>query len=127
MNVAFLRFRAGLRAQGKSLDGLPCVGPLQPYASYIGLFVLGLGLLTNGWTAFVDEFDIQVFVTGYLGIRMFFSLFGFYKFWEKTRFQKAADMNLTFGLDRIADYERSHGYDRPVILTSRRKVLDYFY
>lgn len=128
INVTLIRFRAGLAAQARNLRDLPFIAPYQPYASCVAMGVLMLCLLTNGWTAFVgDEFDVQTFVTGYLGILVFAVLFVGYKLWHKTRFVGASEMDLDSGLDAIAAYERRHGYDQKVVLSRWQKVTDAFY
>ncbi|UPL02956.1 hypothetical protein LCI18_013890 [Fusarium solani-melongenae] len=128
MNVTFLRFRAGLRAQGIPLKSLPYVGHLQPYGSYVALVVIVLGLLTNGWTAFLyGKFDTKSFFTGYLGIAWFVIFFLGYKIYFKTKFIKASEMDLHSDMDIIAEYEKANGYDKPVVLTGWRKTIDFFW
>lgn len=128
MNITFLRFRAGLKAQGIPLKTLPYVGSLQPYASYVALFVISLGLLTNGWTTFLrGRFNVQSFFTGYLGIAWFAVFYVGYKVYHKTKFVKASEMDLVTDMDIIAEYEKANGYDKPVELSGWRKTLDYFW
>jgi len=65
MCLAWIRFDAGMKAQGVSRDILPFQGSLLPYSAWFGLIWCVLLTLTNGFAVFIKidgDFDIQEFL-----------------------------------------------------------------
>ncbi|KAJ5962952.1 hypothetical protein N7501_007893 [Penicillium viridicatum] len=85
--IAHLRFRQGLRAQGKDLRTLPFKGLLTPWAQYFGLIIVG---------------SVKSFFSAYLAAPLFFFDYFVYKQWYfKTKIVKPVDMD--FGPARAFD------------------------
>ncbi|KAI6778309.1 amino acid permease/ SLC12A domain-containing protein [Emericellopsis cladophorae] len=86
IQVTYLRFYAGLKAQGYSRDQLPYRSPGQPYVAWATLIANVLVLLTSGFDVFVDgNFTAAGFLTCYLNLAIFAVLYVFFKFWYKSK------------------------------------------
>ncbi|KAG9249739.1 amino acid permease/ SLC12A domain-containing protein [Emericellopsis atlantica] len=86
IQVTYLRFYAGLKAQGYSRDQLPYRSPGQPYVAWATLIANVLVLLTSGFDVFVDgNFTAAGFLTCYLNLAIFAVLYVFFKFCYKSK------------------------------------------
>ncbi|KAL4758878.1 amino acid permease/ SLC12A domain-containing protein [Aspergillus foveolatus] len=120
--IAHLRFRTGLRAQGRNLTDLPFKGLLTPYAQYfsllIVLFIFGCEFYLACFP-FGEKGSAKSFFSTYLAAPLFFFDYGVYKWWFKTRIVKPSEMDFSAAVvfdemeqaDRIADLEEKakHG------------------
>lgn len=80
INLSYIRFYHGLKYQGISRDDFPFKAPLQPYASYFGLFWIVLIIIFNGYTVFLDgNWDTGDFIVAYITLVIFAVLFVFWK------------------------------------------------
>ncbi|CAG8077049.1 unnamed protein product [Penicillium salamii] len=102
--IAHLRFRQGLRAQGKDLRKLPFKGLLTPYAQYFGLvivlFVFGCEFYLACWP-FGEKGSVKSFFSSYLAAPLFVFDYFVYKWYYKTKIVKPIDMD--FGPARPFD------------------------
>ncbi|WWC62179.1 uncharacterized protein I303_104773 [Kwoniella dejecticola CBS 10117] len=106
IGVSFLRFRAGLRAQGISPKSLPYTSHLGLAAAWWIIGVISCVLLFSGWTVFKkDNWDTATFFGNYLPIFLFVCFFAFFKIFRKTKFVRASEMDLSSG---VAEFERQH-------------------
>ncbi|KAJ7937336.1 amino acid permease [Mycena leptocephala] len=78
--VTYLRFYAGMKAQGYERKHLPFASPLQPFAAwYAMIFCL---LIFSGWSVFLNsKWVAATFVTNYLPFVLFPILYGGAKFY----------------------------------------------
>jgi amino acid transporter len=80
--IAHLRFRQGLKAQGKDLGSLPFKGLLTPWAQYFGLiivlFVFGCEFYLACWP-FGEKGSVKSFFSSYLAAPLFFFDYFVYK------------------------------------------------
>ncbi|KAF8522920.1 amino acid transporter [Hysterangium stoloniferum] len=84
--ITYLRFRAGLKAQGLSRDILPYKSKMQPYITWWALAWIILIILFANWPVFLrNNWDNASFVTNYLPIPLFVMTYLGYKFVKKTR------------------------------------------
>ncbi|KAL4924937.1 amino acid permease/ SLC12A domain-containing protein [Aspergillus undulatus] len=94
--IAHLRFRTGLRAQGKDLATLPFKGLLTPYAQYfsllIVLFIFGCEFYLACFP-FGEKGSAKSFFSTYLAAPLFFLDYFAYKWWFKTKIVKSKDMD----------------------------------
>lgn len=71
---SLLRFRQGLKAQGKDLRDLPFKGFLTPWTQYIGLlivaFILGCEFYLSCWP-FGEKGSVKSFFSTYLAAPLF--------------------------------------------------------
>ncbi|KAJ6030817.1 hypothetical protein N7460_011083 [Penicillium canescens] len=102
--IAHLRFRQGLKAQGKDLGSLPFKGLLTPWAQYFGLiivlFVFGCEFYLACWP-FGEKGSVKSFFSAYLAAPLFFFDYFVYKWYYKTNIVKPMEMD--FGPAREFD------------------------
>ncbi|KAJ6011795.1 hypothetical protein N7522_002150 [Penicillium canescens] len=102
--IAHLRFRQGLKAQGKDLGSLPFKGLLTPWAQYFGLiivlFVFGYEFYLACWP-FGEKGSVKSFFSAYLAAPLFFFDYFVYKWYYKTNIVKPMEMD--FGPARKFD------------------------
>ncbi|KAL4905440.1 hypothetical protein BDW74DRAFT_177809 [Aspergillus multicolor] len=96
--IAHLRFRNGLRAQGKNLADLPFKGLLTPYAQYfsllIVLFIFGCEFYLACFP-FGEKGSAKSFFSTYLAAPLFFFDYVVYKWWFKTKIVKPNEMDFS--------------------------------
>ncbi|KAL5335907.1 amino acid permease/ SLC12A domain-containing protein [Aspergillus crustosus] len=96
--IAHLRFRTGLRAQGKDLRELPFKGLLTPYAQYLSLvivlFIFGCEFYLACFP-FGEKGSAKSFFSTYLAAPLFFFDYFVYKWWFKTKIIKPSEMDFT--------------------------------
>ncbi|KAL4813895.1 amino acid permease/ SLC12A domain-containing protein [Aspergillus spinulosporus] len=121
--IAHLRFRTGLRVQGKDLADLPFKGLLTPYAQYfsllIVLFIFGCEFYLACFP-FGEKGSAKSFFSTYLAAPLFFFDYGAYKWWFKTRIVKPSEMDFSAAMvfdemeqaDRIAALEEKAKHGR---------------
>ncbi|GJJ74554.1 yeast amino acid transporter [Entomortierella parvispora] len=80
--ITYLRFRRAMEFNDM-LKVLPYKTPLQPYATYITLFIVSLLTITSGFQTFIP-FSAQNFVAGYITIPFFLILYIGHKIYYRT-------------------------------------------
>ncbi|KIX97841.1 uncharacterized protein Z520_06619 [Fonsecaea multimorphosa CBS 102226] len=110
-----IRFRAGWKAAGRSLDDLPFKSQLGVYGSWFGVFLVVVCLVA---TFYVDLFplggdpDPETFFEGYIALPIALALFVFWKLWTRdwSFMVKVRDMDLDSGR---REFEDIPGDDEP--------------
>ncbi|KAJ5758543.1 hypothetical protein N7520_005699 [Penicillium odoratum] len=96
--ITHLRFRQGLKAQGKDLSTLPFKGFLTPYVQYFSLilvlFIFGCEFYLSCWP-FGEKGSAKTFFSTYLAAPLFFFDYFVYKFYFKTKIVKPSEMNFS--------------------------------
>ncbi|OCF32121.1 hypothetical protein I316_06277 [Kwoniella heveanensis BCC8398] len=106
IGVSFVRFRKGLRAQNMSPKDLPYTSHLGVAGAWWIIGVILAVLLFSGWPVFrKGNWDTATFFGNYLPIGLFTLIFLFFKFWRKTKFVRASEMDLVSGVE---EFERQH-------------------
>jgi len=101
--IAYLRFRAALKAQGVDRNkDLLFKSPFQPYTAYVPLFFFTIIILFNGFKVFTrsdgaSNWNVQDFVTAYVVIPIYFAFFLFWKILKRTKFVKPAEADIWSG------------------------------
>lgn len=96
--VAYIRFHSHCKAQGVTRDSLPFKSFGQPYTAWIALVFFSIIILFNGWKVFTKgNWDVQDFITAYIGIPIYFGLFLFWKIFKRTSFVNSRDADLWTG------------------------------
>ena len=85
------------------------VAPWQPYGAWFALFFCCVLALIKNFTVFLGhEFDYKTFITGYIGLPVFFISFFGYKFYYKTKFVKPEEADL-YTFKAAVDQEEEDG------------------
>ncbi|CAF3436805.1 unnamed protein product [Rotaria sp. Silwood1] len=95
--LVHIQFRRGLKAQGVSANNLPFKAIWYPYGAYFGLVASVFLIFFQGYTSLLQPFDPVAFVVSYILIPVFLILFFGYKFWKKTRWVQASEMDIWTG------------------------------
>ncbi|KAJ6260452.1 hypothetical protein Dda_4678 [Drechslerella dactyloides] len=104
--VASIRFTKALQVQGISRDTLPFRTWGQPYTAWAGLVFFSIIIIFNGFAVFTTgNWKVQDFVTAYIGIPIFFTLYFFWKLVKRTKWRTATEVDLQTGKAAIdAEY-----------------------
>jgi amino acid transporter len=99
--IAYLQFHKALKAQGVDRNTLVFKSKFQPYTAWFALIYFALIILFNGFDVFVGEhhshWNVTNFLAAYIGIPIFFGLYGFWKILKRTHWITPADADITTG------------------------------
>ncbi|KAF7874217.1 hypothetical protein EAF04_002889 [Stromatinia cepivora] len=99
--VAYIQFYKALAAQGVDRNTLVFKSRFQPYTAYISLGFFIVIIFFNGFDVFVGQnhshWNITNFLTAYIGIPIFFVLYGFWKILKRTKWVSPADADIYTG------------------------------
>ncbi|KAI0664522.1 general amino acid permease 1 [Cubamyces menziesii] len=104
MNLTYLAFYRGFKAQGLDRKKLIYHNNLQPYLSYWGLFWITLFILINGFAVFWD-FNASSFLTSYINVPIFIGLYVFWKVFKRTKVWKPHEMDFVTGIPTVEETE----------------------
>ena len=106
--ITYLRFRSAFQHQGL-LYTLPFRTPLQPYFTYVVLFLILILTLTNGFQVFIGKFVVSDFIAAYITLPIFLALYLGHKIWYRTPwFTKLEQIDTITGkreMDEVAEME----------------------
>ncbi|MCJ1289536.1 hypothetical protein MMC34_001069 [Xylographa carneopallida] len=94
--LAYVRFHAALKAQGIDRNTLIFKSPFQPYTAWAAFAFFAIIILFNGFYVF-GPWNVDNFVTDYVGIPIFAVLYLFWKLFKRTKWLSAADVDLHTG------------------------------
>lgn len=98
LSFCYIRFYAAMKAQGISRDTLPWKAPLQPYAAWVGFIGSTIITLIAGFPVFLKgNWSTSSFVASYIGIPIFIVPIIAWKIIKRTKFQRAASIDLWSG------------------------------
>jgi len=106
MNLTYLCWRRGMLAQGFDLKKNAYHNRFQPYIAYWGAFWNLLFILINGFQVFF-KWNVSDFLTSYINIPIFITLYLFWKFWKRTSIWKPEEMDLVTGIPSIEETEKA--------------------
>ena len=132
ISVTYIRFYAGVKAQGLDRSKFPYSSKLQPYAAWyaaiscfiiclVRFFLLFMLLFIrfndaiymsqfSGWAVFLkDNWNTATFVTNYLPLIMFPIFYIGAKLWKRSSIVRASEMDFQSGLAEI----EADTYDEP--------------
>lgn len=104
LNLTYLRFYAGLKAQGLDRTKLIYYSTLQPWLAIWGLFWTVLFVLINGFEVFFS-WDTPLFITSYINVPIFFALWIGWRVYKRTRFWRASEMDFVTGIPSVEETE----------------------
>lgn len=102
--ITYIRFRKAMEYHGL-LDSLPFRTPLQPYATYVVLFIITILTLTNGFQVFFpSQWSVSSFLAAYITIPIFLVLYLGHKIFYRTRFAiRVEDVDVWTGKKEMDD------------------------
>lgn len=95
--VSYICMVRGMKAQGIPRSALPYTNPLLPWGAYIALFITIVIIIFNGFAAFMPTFQVDKFITSYIGIPIYLLNIAFWKIKNKTKMVKPEEMDLVTG------------------------------
>ncbi|KAG5722987.1 Dicarboxylic amino acid permease [Termitomyces sp. T112] len=104
MNLTYIFFYRGMKAQGRDLKANVYHNPLQPFVAYWGIFWTLFFILVNGFAVFFD-FNASGFLTSYLNIPIFLVLYIGYKIYKRTKIWKPEEMDFDTGIPTLEETE----------------------
>ncbi|ORY59649.1 amino acid permease/ SLC12A domain-containing protein [Pseudomassariella vexata] len=104
--TTYLRFRSAMDSRGL-LPSLPFRTPLQPYATYVVLFLISLLTLTNGFQVFFpSQWSVSDFLAAYITIPIFLALYLGHKAFHRTPLaRRLEDIDVTTGVKEMDELE----------------------
>lgn len=98
--VTYLRLFYACKRQGIARQYLPWAAPLQPYLSWVALFLMISIMLTGGFSTFIKgHWNSEVFVSSYINLPIVAVLFVGHKYVRKTRTLSLDEVPITQLLD----------------------------
>ncbi|KAK5114740.1 hypothetical protein LTR62_002314 [Meristemomyces frigidus] len=104
IGIASLRFRAGIKAQGKE-HLLPFKNWTYPVGPILAVVLNSFLVLVQGWSCFSPSFSGVEFVSYYIELPIMAVMIIAWKLIKRTRFQKANEMDLVTDVYTIDDIE----------------------
>jgi len=99
--IAYIQFYKALKAQGVDRNTLIFRSRFQPYTAWFAFTYFAIIIVFNGFDVFVGKnhshWSVTNFLTAYLGIPIFFVLYGFWKIFKRTPWIHPADADITTG------------------------------
>jgi amino acid transporter len=99
--ITYIQFKKALEAQKVDRDTLVFKSPFQPYLAWGAIVYFGLIIVFNGFKVFTStpwhSDELTSFFTAYIGVPIFFLLFGFWKIFKRTKMVKPAEADIWSG------------------------------
>jgi amino acid transporter len=95
--VSYLAMVNAMRVQGVPREIMPYRNPLLPWGAYFALFVTVLVIVFNGYAAFVPHFQVDKFLTSYIGIPVYVINVLWWKAVKRTKRVRPEDVDLVTG------------------------------
>ncbi|KAJ7281975.1 general amino acid permease 1 [Mycena rebaudengoi] len=104
INITYVFFHRGMKAQGFELSKNVYNNPLQPYLAWWGIGWTSFFILANGYAVFF-KFDASALFTAYVNIPIFGVLYFGYKLVYRTKIWKPLEMDFITGIPTIEETE----------------------
>lgn len=95
--VSYLAMLRGMQAQNIPRDVMPYRNPLLPGAAYVALLLTIVVITFSGYAAFIPHFQVDKFLTSYIGIPVYVLNVLWWKVIKKTKRVKPEEMDLITG------------------------------
>jgi len=95
--VSYLAMIKAMKVQNIPRSVMPYRNPLLPYGAYFALFITALVIVFSGYNAFIPRFQIDKFMTSYIGIVVYLFNILWWKFYKKTKRVLPQDADLVTG------------------------------
>ncbi|KAK4244775.1 amino acid permease/ SLC12A domain-containing protein [Corynascus novoguineensis] len=95
--VSYLAMINAMKVQGVPREVMPYRNPLLPWGAYIALFITILVIIFSGYSAFIPHFQVDKFLTAYIGIPVYLINICWWKFFKKTKRVRPEEVDLVTG------------------------------
>ena len=95
--VSYLAMIRAMKAQGVSREIMPYRNILLPWGAWIALAVTAVVIIFSGYAAFIPYFQVDKFMTSYIGIPVYVANVLWWKFVKKTKRVKPEEADLVTG------------------------------
>ncbi|KAI9507038.1 general amino acid permease 1 [Russula earlei] len=102
INLTYIRFWRGHEVQGRDRTQLAYYSPLQPWLAVWGVFWTAIFILVDGYENFF-KWNVQNFLTAYINIPIFFSLWIGWAVYMRTPFWRANEMDFVTGIPTVEE------------------------
>ncbi|KAI9483312.1 MAG: amino acid permease/ SLC12A domain-containing protein [Benjaminiella poitrasii] len=113
IGITHIRFRMGMKAQGRSLNSLPYRAYLYPFGDIFVVVICCIVIGGQGYKNFLPPIDAKQCVASYLSVIVCFVLYFGHKIIKRDAFVKASEM----------DFE-THTYKEPVLKVDEGEKLE---
>ena len=93
---AYVQFHKALAAQGVDRNSLVFRSPFQPYVAWAAFVFFSIIIVFNGFYVF-SPWNVQNFITAYIGIPIYFGLYAFWKVFKRTKWVNPAEADIYSG------------------------------
>ncbi|KAJ5376583.1 amino acid permease/ SLC12A domain-containing protein, partial [Penicillium cosmopolitanum] len=119
----YIRFHAGLKAQGVNRESLPWKSPFQPFTAWYGFIGASTITFITGFHVFLKgNWSASTFVAAYIGIPIFIVPIIVWKVLYRTKFARASEMDLWSG--RLQEGEIEEFATADLSRSMWKRVLD---
>lgn len=100
--IAYVKFHSALKIQGIPRNTLVFASPFQPYTAWFSFAFFTMVIIFNGFYTFPNAsgskpFDVNNFITAYVGIPIYFGLYLFWKIFKRTKWVKSEEADIHTG------------------------------
>ncbi|KAH6635913.1 amino acid permease/ SLC12A domain-containing protein [Chaetomium tenue] len=95
--VSYLAMINAMKVQGVPREAMPYRNILLPWGAYIALPITMLVIIFSGYSAFIPHFQVDKFLTAYIGIPVYVINIFWWKFFKKTKRVQPIDVDLVTG------------------------------
>jgi yeast amino acid transporter len=95
--ISYIAMTRGMKAQGIPRSELPYRNFLLPWGAYIALAITCLVIFFNGFAAFLPSFQVDKFLTSYIGIPVYIINVLWWKIFKRTKRVRPEEMDLVSG------------------------------
>jgi len=95
--VSYLAMIRAMKVQNIPRSVMPYRNPLLPWGAYFALGITILVIIFQGYNAFIPRFQVDKFLTSYIGIAVYLINIAWWKIFKKTKRVRSEDVDLVTG------------------------------
>jgi len=95
--VSYIAMIRAMKAQGVDRKIMPYRNILLPWGAYIALAITFIVIIFSGYAAFIPHFQVDKFVTSYIGIPVYIINILWWKWFKKTKRVRPEEADLVTG------------------------------
>ncbi|KAL2022648.1 hypothetical protein VTK56DRAFT_4992 [Thermocarpiscus australiensis] len=95
--VSYIAMTRAMKVQGVKREVMPYRNVLLPWGAYVALFITVIVIIFNGFAAFIPHFQVDKFLTSYIGIPVYVINILWWKAVKKTKRVRPDEADLATG------------------------------